>query len=185
MDSAARLRDEWLALRCQSGAEGAFDDLVHEFERPLLYYAAKLLRSDERAVDVLQDVWIKAFRGIGRLKEPGSLRPWLYRITLGIATDRIRRDVARERAEESQAELYDAAADADFALNDAEAIHRALDELEFRHREVMVLHFMEDFSVEETAAAVGCPEGTVKSRIHYAKRALKKILERGGYGTEK
>jgi len=73
--------------------------------------------------------------------------------------------------------------DISFDRQDAAAIHQALDQPGLRHREVLVLHFMEDFSVAETAAIVGCPEGTVKSRIYHAKKALKEILERGGYGT--
>jgi RNA polymerase sigma-70 factor (ECF subfamily) len=185
MDPAARLRDEWLALRCQSGAPEAFGDLVHEFERPLRYYATKLLRSDERAVDVLQDVWIKAFRGIRKLKDPGSLRPWLYRITLGVATDRIRGDSTRRRVEEPHVEGFEGAVEPGFGSDDTDAIHSALDELDVAHREVLVLHFLEDFSIAETAAALGVPDGTVKSRIYYAKKALKELLERGGYGTEK
>ncbi len=48
-----------------------------------------------------------------------------------------------------------------------------------------MLHFLEDFSVAEIAAVVGCPEGTVKSRIHHAKKAMKELLIRGGYGTQK
>ena len=68
---------------------------------------------------------------------------------------------------------------------DAAAVHRALDQIDLRLREVLVLHFLEDFSVAEIAAVVGCPEGTVKSRIHHAKRALKEILLRGGYGPKR
>lgn len=81
MDTAVQAQDEWLALRCQSGEPDAFEDLVHVMERPLLYYAAKLLGDEERAVDAMQDVWIRVFRGIGKLKDPASLRSWLYRIT--------------------------------------------------------------------------------------------------------
>jgi RNA polymerase sigma-70 factor (ECF subfamily) len=79
---------EWLALRCQSGDAGAFEDLVAVMERPLLYYAASLTGNPDSGLDVLQDVWIKVFRGIRKLKDPGSLRSWLYSITHGIAVDR-------------------------------------------------------------------------------------------------
>jgi len=184
MDSAVRTQDEWLALRCQSGEPDAFEDLVHVMERPLLYYAAKLLASDERAVDVLQDVWIRVFRGIGKLKDPASLRSWLYCITYGISIDRIRRDVSRVRAEEAHWEQFEENADVSFDNEDAAAVHQALDQIDLRHREVLVLHFLEDFSVAEVAAVVGCPEGTVKSRIYHAKKALKEILLRGGYATK-
>ena len=179
-----RIQDEWLALRCQSGEPGAFEDLVAVMERPLLYYATKLTGNGEAALDVLQDVWIKVLRGIRGLKSPGSVRPWLYRITHGIAVDRIRRSASRERAEEVHLTTFEESAEPTFAEEDAAALHDALNELGWKHREVLVLHFLEDFSLSEIAEVVGCSEGTVKSRIHYAKRAVKEILLRGGYGPK-
>jgi len=174
-----------MALRCQAGDPGAFEDLVAVMERPLLYYATKLTANDETALDVLQDVWIKAFRGIRRLRDAGSVRPWLYRVTHGIAVDRIRRNVSRERAEEVLIEAFEELAEPSFAEEDSAALHQALDEIGPKHREVLVLHFLEDFSTVEIAEIVGCSEGTVKSRIHYAKRAMKEILLGGGYGNRK
>jgi RNA polymerase sigma-70 factor (ECF subfamily) len=126
---------------------------------------------------------MKAFRGIRRLKEPGSLRPWLYRITHGMAVDRIRKHIAREKAEEAQVAGFEEASDVSFTKDDAAAIHEALNELEPKQREVLVLYFLEEFSLAEIAMVVGCSEGTVKSRMHYAKKAMKKILLGGGYGT--
>ncbi len=71
-----------------------------------------------------------------------------------------------------------------FDAEDAAAIHRALDRLDVKHCDVLVLHFLNDFSLAEIASIVGCPDGTVKSRIYHAKRALKEALKRGGYGTD-
>jgi RNA polymerase sigma-70 factor (ECF subfamily) len=136
------------------------------------------------ALDVLQDVWVKVFRGIRGLKDPVALRPWLYRITHGLAVDRIRQHVSRERAEEAHVAGLQEAADVSFTGDDASAIHHALNDLEPKHREVLVLYFLEDFSLAEIAAVVGCSEGTVKSRIHYAKRTMKEILAGGGYGRK-
>jgi len=151
----------------------------------LLYYAASLTGNPDSALDVLQEVWIKAFRGIRKLKDPGSLRSWLYSITHGIAVDRVRRNISREKAEEVQLEDFQETEEPSFAEDDAAAIHQALSEIGFKHREVLVLHFLEDLSMAEIAKVVGCSEGTVKSRIHYAKRAMKEILSGGIYGTGK
>src|SRR5436190_8747780 len=99
MDPSTRqARDAWIALRCQSGEAGAFAELVREMERPLLYYAGKLLGDDAAALDALQDVWATAFGSIRKLKDPALLRAWLYRLTHGVAIDRIRRDQTRRRA---------------------------------------------------------------------------------------
>jgi RNA polymerase sigma-70 factor (ECF subfamily) len=99
--------------------------------------------------------------------------------------DRVRRNISREKAEEVQLEDFQETEEPSFAEDDAAAIHQALSEIGFKHREVLVLHFLEDLSMAEIAKVVGCSEGTVKSRIHYAKRAMKEILSGGIYGTGK
>ena len=185
MEIQDRTQFEWLALRCQSGEPEAFEDLIAVMERPLLYYATSLTGSPDSGLDVLQEVWIKVLRGIRKLKDPGSLRSWLYSITHGIAVDRIRQNISRERAEQVELEDFQETEEPSFAAEDAAAIHQALSEIGFKHREVLVLHFLEDLSMTEIAKVVGCSEGTVKSRIHYAKQAMKGILSGGGYGKAK
>ena len=182
--ASQRVRDEWLALRCQAREAGAFEELILEMESPLLYYVAKLLNDESRALDVLQEVWLSAYHGIRRLEEPQALRVWLYRIAHGQAVDRVRSDVSRERAERAWAESQERGDENSFDAEDAAAIHRALDRLDVKHCDVLVLHFLNDFSLAEIASIVGCPDGTVKSRIYHAKRALKEALKRGGYGTD-
>lgn len=184
MDRENQTRYEWIALRCQSGEIGAFEDLIAVMERPLLYYATSLTGNPDSALDVLQDVWIRVFRSIGKLKDPGALRSWMYTVTHGIAVDRIRRNSVREQAEEAQFEGFEEAEEPSFADEDAAALHQALNEIGLKHREVLVLHFLEDLSIAEIASIVGCSEGTVKSRMHYAKRAMKEILKGGIYGTK-
>ncbi len=185
MENKDRAPYEWLALRCQSGEKGAFNDLIAVMERPLLYYAMTLTGDQDSALDVLQDVWTRVLRGIRKLKDPGALRPWLYSIVHGLAVDRIRKNSSREQAEKVQLEEFQEAEEPSFAEEDAAAVHAALNRIGLLHREVLVLHFLEDLSLAEIAAVVGCSEGTVKSRIHYAKRAMKEILSGGGYGREK
>src|SRR5438128_1700507 len=103
-NATRRERDELIALRCRLGEPEAFAELVREMERPLLYYATKLLRDEDRAFDVLQEVWLTAFRTVGRLEEPGALRAWLYRIAHGLVVDRIRQDDSLRRVEAARAE---------------------------------------------------------------------------------
>jgi RNA polymerase sigma-70 factor, ECF subfamily len=179
MESMARqARDEWIAQRCQLGEPEAFADLVREMERPLLYFAQKLLSNEDMAFDVLQEVWLKTFRTVRQLENPRMLRPWLYQTTRGLAIDRIRKDQTDERLERAYAEqTVSATEEPAFGEEDASAVHRALDTLEVKHREVLVLCFLEDMSIAQIASIVGCPESTVKSRIHHAKRALKAALQ--------
>jgi RNA polymerase sigma-70 factor (ECF subfamily) len=185
MDHTNRAPDEWLALRCQSGEMSAFEDLIAAMERPLLYYASSLTGNQDSGLDVLQEVWIKVLRDIRKLKDPSALRPWLYAITHGIAVDRIRRNALKARAEQAELEDFEEAEEPTFAGEDAAAIHLALGQIGLRHREVLVLYFLEDLSIAEIAQVVGCSQGTVKSRMHYAKRAMKAILSGGIDGKAK
>ena len=155
-------------------------------ERPLLYFARSIVHNDEAALDVLQAVWLTAFRELRRLDEPAALRSWLYRVTRGHAVDHVRRDVARASAERGLADETEEVTVPDdeprFDAEDAALLHRSLVTLDVRHREVLVLHFLEDLPIDQVAAIVGCPPGTVKSRIHHAKRALKEALQRHNHG---
>ena len=178
-----RIQFEWLALRCQTGDPAAFADLIAVMERPLTYYAASLTGSHDAALDVLQDVWLKVVRGIRGLKDPSSLKPWLYAIAHGVAVDRIRRDYRRDKAEQAQIDDSFSIDEPSFDEEDAIAIHHALSRLGVKHREALVLHFLQDLSIQEIANVAGCSEGTVKSRIHYAKRQMKQILEGVKHGT--
>jgi RNA polymerase sigma-70 factor, ECF subfamily len=178
-----RVQFEWLALRCQTGDTAAFADLIAVMERPLLYYASSLTGNQDAALDILQDVWLKVLRGIRRLKDPASLKPWLYAITHGVAVDRIRRDYRRDKAEQAQLDDAFNVDEPSFGEEHAPSIRDALSRLGVKHREVLVLHFLQDLSILEIANVVGCSEGTVKSRIHYAKRQMKQILEGVNYGT--
>lgn len=176
MKASSRARDEWLALRCQAGDEHAFEDLIREVERPLFYYAAKLTGSPDAALDILQEVWIRALRGIRKLKDPSSVRSWLYTIAHGIVVDDVRRDRSRERAEEVHVGSLDESTEGHFSAADAAAVHQSLDRLETKHRDLLVLYFIEDFSLAELSHILRCPEGTVKSRVYYAKQALKTLM---------
>lgn len=77
-------------------------------------------------------------------------------------------------------EIAQTSENGDFSFEDAEAIHSSLGKLTLPHREVLTLYFMEDLSIDEIASVLQCPTGTIKSRLHFAKRALKAILQQEG-----
>jgi RNA polymerase sigma-70 factor (ECF subfamily) len=177
MDTNQRLRDAHLALRCQLGEAEAFRELVAEMERPLLYFAGKLLGDDDAALDVLQQTWMRALRTIRRLENPEQVRSWLYSLVRGLAIDRIRKRDSIQRLEQEYAEQnVEVDDEPTFDDEDAVAVHRAIDQLQPRLKEMVLLHLLEDLPIAEVAAIVGCPEGTVKSRLHYGKRALRTLL---------
>jgi RNA polymerase sigma-70 factor (ECF subfamily) len=177
-DDADRLYERLLVLRCQAGDEAAFAELVDHYQPRLRYYLHKMLAGVGDTDDVLQEIWLDVFRSVARLNAAGAFRAWLYRIAHDRAVKVFRK--RRPQLEPLQdVVIDDATQDADvFQAEDAERVHGALDTLSAMQREVLVLRYIEDMSYDEIAAIVNCQVGTVRSRLHYAKRALREQLEK-------
>jgi RNA polymerase sigma-70 factor (ECF subfamily) len=172
------LYDELLAIRSRRGDERAFEELTRRWEKPLFYFIRRIIGGEADAWDVLQEVWLKAFRSIGSLREPTRFRTWLYSIARHSAMSHHR---AEYRERNHLAELPLDSSDFTPPLPDpseAERVHEALDRIPLPFREALTLYFLEDLSVSEIAEVLGIPSGTVKSRLFHARTALKKELER-------
>ncbi len=168
-----------LVLRARDGDPGAFRVLVDRYDRRLLYFVLRFLRDSEDALDLMQDVWLTAFRRLGTLRAPEAFRVWLYQIARGRIIDRLRRLQREELAHEELRNGFVESADShEDAVDRAEFVHHTLEKLTPEHREVLLLRFLEDMSVEEIAETLQCAVGTVKSRLHYARLALRREVER-------
>jgi RNA polymerase sigma-70 factor, ECF subfamily len=177
-DQAELIYERLLVVRAQAGDDAAFTELVEQYSPRLRYFLRKLLASADGAEDALQDVWLDVFRHLPRLADPQALKAWLYRIARDRAFGRLRKAKRLEQPLDEASVVDPAAPDEnDFSAVDAARIHAALDELPPEQREVLVLRFLEEMSYEEIARVVGCQLGTVRSRIYYGKRALKRALE--------
>jgi RNA polymerase sigma-70 factor (ECF subfamily) len=181
-DTLDQVYERVLVLRCQTGDERAFEELVQRYHARLRAFVAKML-SDAYAVDdVLQDVWLDVFRKVVKLRDTGAFRAWVYRI----ARDRAYRHLRRRHRAVSlsiagEASRGDAAAEVEFDSEEIRCVHASLDRLPLVHRDVLWLRFVEQMSYEQIATAVGCELGTVRSRLHYAKRALRELIERNDH----
>jgi RNA polymerase sigma-70 factor (ECF subfamily) len=175
-DATDRLYERVLVLRSQARDDAAFEEIVARYTPRLRYYLRKMLGNPQGAEDALQDVWLDAFRGITRLADPSAFPAWIYRL----ARDRAFRELRRRRTHYALEEfdiVDDAGEGEPFAAEYAGRVHDALDALIPEHREVLVLRFLEGMTYEDIARVVGCHLGTVRSRIHYAKRALRRVIE--------
>ena len=174
-DRLEQLYEQVLLVRCQAGDEAAFAELVGRYAPRLRYFLRRMLDGGD-ADDVLQEVWLDVFRGLPHLRDAGAFPAWLYRL----ARDRVMRGLRRKRA--AQVPLLDVdvpeEAEEGFTAEDAERIHEALDRLPAEQREVLVLRFLEGMAYDDIARVIDTPVGTVRSRLHYAKQALRRILER-------
>lgn len=174
-------RSRLLVVRCQLGEREAFGELAGLWHDALWRYLRAMVGSPHVADDLAQDVWVAVVRGLPRLREPDRFAPWLFTIA--------RRTVAGHRREAyraPQAAAEDACVDADDSLGDLLTtleIEAGLGELPPLEREVMILFHLQDLSLAGCAEVLGVPPGTVKSRLHRARRTLRDILTERGYGT--
>lgn len=175
----ARLEEALWVSEGQAGDIDAFVRLLNRHEKPLLYYLRRLVPHSEDALDLHQEVWLDAFRGLKSLQIPAAFTAWLYRIAHHKAARFVRNEIRHEQAAEllAQAQNESPQTDGEISLN-AEALHKALELLPPHHREILVLHYLRDFSTQELAAILDCPPGTVKSRLHHARIELRNIVER-------
>jgi RNA polymerase sigma-70 factor (ECF subfamily) len=175
------VQSELLLVRHRRGDPGALPELVALWERPLLYYLRRVSGSEEDAWDALQETWYRVVREVSRLRDDRALPAWLYTVARHAAFSARRRSRPAEALPDGEdaPELPAAEPEPPLAGFEPVDVHRALARLSLAHREVLTLHFLEGFSIAEIGAVTGAAEGTVKSRLHYAKRALRTLLEKG------
>lgn len=175
----ARLEEALWVSEAQAGDADAFVRLLTRHEKPLLYYLRRLVPNADDTLDLHQEVWLDAFRGLKSLQVPEAFRAWLYRIAHHKAARFVRDGIREEQFVESLGEVRSEhlETDADIALN-AEALHKALGSLPAHHREILVLHYLRDLTTQELATILDCPPGTVKSRLYHARLQLRNIVER-------
>jgi len=173
MKSAAEQR--LLAARARLGDDLAFEQLVHEHTRRLTWFVRKLGLSESVSEDVVQEAWVTAWTSLRTLRDAGKFRSWLYGITRNKALQHIAA-VREIPAADLDLLAVDEVRDSYFDRY-APHLDRALDGLHVAHREVLILRFFEGMSYAELSGALGVTEGTVKSRLHYAKLALRRQLE--------
>ena len=177
MNSDRQLIEQMLILRCQMGDNEAFAELIDRYGRALYYFISKLLENTEVAEDIYQETWLAVIKKIHSLKDTDSFTAWLYHIARNKVYHHLRRKkLIQELNENIVAENYEDGND--FSVEDAANIHKALEKLHPAHREVLMLRFLEQMSYEQITQVINCSMGTVKSRIYYAKNALKKELEK-------
>ena len=166
----------------RAGSPEAWDFLFKRYQLPLYVYVFELVHDEQASLDIVQETFINAAGHLGSLREDGKFGSWLF----GIAHQKcIQRWRARSREEMLRDEFADAPPDV--AESPDDLLIRREQEAEFMEllnrlplpqRSVLLLHYVEDFSLEEIAAITGAQPGTVKSRLHYAKKSLRKLIEK-------
>ncbi len=178
--------DVALVRRVQDDDATAFDILVNKYRSRLFSVIYNMTSNKEDAFDLTQDVFIKAYRGIKNFNQKSSFFSWIYRIAINASLSHIKRTKLRrffslENIDESgdYQFTFDGMTDSNDANRSTflkelqENLNIALQKLSNKHRAVVVLCEIEGLSSSEVASILKCSEGTVRSRLHYAKEQLK------------
>lgn len=175
--------DSELVARAQRGDEAAYEEIVHRYQDIAFRTAYVISGSAEDAEDATQDGFVKAYRALSRFRYGAELRPWLLTIVANEARNRLRSSGRRKRLELRLAEGFrpgDAAPSPEavaVADDERRRLLALVNELGDDDRIVIASRYFLQLSGEETAAALGIPEGTVKSRLSRALARLRTRVE--------
>ncbi len=177
--------DKTLVIQCQRGDSGSFQHLYRRYQ-PKVRSTLYQLCGNNRLDDLVQEVFLRVWKGLPKLRETAYFSTWLYRITWNVATDERRQfakygaSVAEDLTEVETRLSRPQDSPNLMQLHYQDVIQRGLQSLSLDHRAVLVLHDLEDLPQKEVAEILNLPSGTVKSRLFYARQAIRTFLQQQG-----
>ncbi len=175
--------DEQYARAVQAGDQQAFGPLVERYEAKLLRYGRKFLSAREDIEDIVQDVFVSAYRNIRSFDASQRFSPWIYRIAHNAFVDGIKSKSRNPFMRIDFDTFVTLPVHDDSALKDREQkemramIDQGLEKMSAKYREVLVLYYLEELSYKEIADVIQVPTGTVGARVNRAKSELRKIYK--------
>lgn len=186
INASAKEQQETLILRCQSGDRQAFMELVQAYQNMVFAILYRLLKDRSEIEDLAQEVWVKVYQSIRKLKSPAAFRSWLHRIALNAFRDRMRQKGNHIAFSLDDSYQMDNGDSIPFEMESPgllpeeellqtewqERLEEAIMELPPSHRAVIVMREIQGMSYDEIAYAMDISLGTVKSRIARAREKL-------------
>lgn len=168
--------DEFLVLQAQAGRPEAWRGLLERWHPLLLRRAARLLGDAHAGADATQDAWLAIARGLARLEDPARFAPWAYRILARRCADTLSR---RTRRAEGPGDVASAPSrpEAPDTSDEVAAMRRAIAGLPMEQRLLLSMRYADGVPGALIAEILGIPAGTVKSRLHTAREALRRLIE--------
>jgi RNA polymerase sigma-70 factor (ECF subfamily) len=174
-------REQLPVRQARAGDPAAWDTLFRRYQLPLYVYVFELVHEEQASLDIVQESFINAARHLSSLRDDHKFGSWLFGIAHQKCVQRWRRRTREESVLEevgaAPPELETGPDELLIRREQEAAFMQSLNRLPPPQRAVLLLHFVEDFSIEEIAEITKTSPGTVKSRLHYAKRALGKLME--------
>jgi len=164
--------DETLIARIAEGDRRAFTELYERHADRIFRFAMSIVRRAHLAEEVLQETMIVVWKRAKAFKGNSKVTTWILGICRNLAFNLLRKEKRGDRLPDERPETADPARSVETAVH----VERAMETLPDHHREVMHLVFYEEMNLKEAAEILGIPEGTVKSRMHHARKALAKEL---------
>lgn len=175
------LQNELTVIRCQLGEREALDELVERWHPPLWRYIRRMVEHNDQAEEAAQETWVRVLRALPRLREPKLFATWFFGIARRVLMDRLRSKYTRAPGLEAPDPQDVAAADPpSFDAEEIARLHDGLSGLPLIEREAITLFSSAGLSLHHIAEITRVPEGTVKSRLHRARRLLRETLETKG-----
>ncbi len=184
--------DATLVARATAGDVSAFGELVNRHQRAVYGIVSRMVNDRDEIDDIVQEIFVQAYRSIGRFRGDSAFSTWVYRIAVNMTIKQMKKIKLRQASslDDPAAGLGEqlAAADCDRPDELAErnaanqALKQAVARLPEIHQAVVVLHYFQNCSCDEIAKTMGCSVGTVWSRLHHACKKLK--AELSWMGTE-
>lgn len=178
MPVTSHAADIRLAARCRAGDLDAFEDLYRTHGGRLHAVAYRMLGQADAADDVLQEIFLTAFRKLGSYRGESSLGTWLYRLGVNVCLDSLRSRARRNdrQTEWLEGDVADPSRARALGVVDRIDLERAIQDLPEGCRAAFLLHDVEGFEHKEIATMLGIAEGTSKSQVHKARRRLRTAL---------
>ena len=165
-------------LQAQSGSREAVDELFKSVQEPLYRYIVAVVKEKQLAEDILQEVFIRIYRKLRWLREPRAFRAWCYQIASREAFRYLKRERRwTEQIRDDAALNVVAAGEPPYSPELVQQLPELVGELSPASRAVVVLYYLHELSLVETAAVLDIPVGTVKSRLAYGLASLRHRLE--------
>ena len=175
---AASEQETWWVLQAQSGSREAVDELFKSVQEPLYRYIVAVVKEKQLAEDILQEVFIRIYRKLRWLREPRAFRAWCYQIASREAFRYLKRERRwTEQIRDDAALNVVAAEEPPYSPELVQRLPELVGELSPASRAVVVLYYLHELSLVETAAVLDIPVGTVKSRLAYGLASLRHRLE--------
>jgi RNA polymerase sigma-70 factor (ECF subfamily) len=175
------MEDAELVRLCQDGDMAAFEQLFHRHQERVHSVASRMMNNPEDALDMTQEIFLRAYQKIGKFRFTSAFSTWLYRLATNLCIDELRKRKRTSNTaplEEAISEADGNSPEEDAILSDRQSqVWKAIDSLKEKERAIIVLRDIEGLSYKEISQVLGYSLGRVKSRIHEARQKLKVILE--------